>query len=476
MADLIISEMFEGTGIVLQGMTDTFQLFYVSQFSQYGLTELTYSFTGNNGFYSIDESNILRSLVAPSLMDYVYLNINMKFSQNPNIVIVRRIPISLILGQGEGTSDRFYAFYVYLNNLLSERTYGYYTYKTFEMPLSYGSTVFFDYTVTVSLKEDNSLVSGVLVLSNVDSSKMFSISIPSIPMSDLNVKVEYYYDFGQGMELYGVVSNFTIPGVIHQNVQGIPDTQLYNAILNAFGNVQDSVILTSQLSAEKQTFGFHSTATSFKGIEYLINVQVFDFSNSNFGANTANFSYLSNLGRLVELNLSGNSLTSIDDMPVISNLRILDLYNNNISWFWRLLELPDLQSVYLYENIGQTNLGSIGTYYPATATYINYNDDTFIQLRERGVFIYNTISNSVPVLYSYTIAQRTVSRALHSLVLLVKFPSSETSFGSYQPQRIRVAGTDFTPTYVSNTSPRYFLIRLTIGGQTLYRRVNVITV
>ena len=419
-----------------------------------GITSINYSFTGNNGNYII-QNNQLKVTAMPTDITPVYLNIDFTFTGD--FVITRRLAINLQSSDGGGSgNDEFNIYYLYLNNLLSERTNNNVTYITFSLPAYLitwdNKTINFAYRVTLTPS------SSILSLSNNAEDWFFTINQSIIPVYDTQVKLEYVDPFTETLTYYSLFSTFTIPGITRQGTgaNDIKDINLYNRIKAVYGTEQDTYLLTNQLQKAVDNFAVNIAITDFKGIEYLEYTQGFDFRGSGF--RNTDFLYLRGLNNLKRLNVSENILTSISNLSDLNGLVYINVSKNNLDWFDPLLRLPSLAEADIFLNTGSTsNYGSTG----------NYNSNVFILLKNRGLNLYNTYDsvNLVRVLYVYNEHMLSASRILEAII----YQNVATSIGVIS-RPTTVGG--YTISYTNLTTTRY-MAYVTVNSNTVYKIFDI---
>ena len=150
--------------------------------------------------------------------------------------------------------------------------------------------------------------------------------------------------------------------IIPNDETGIPDANLYNAILNGMisnesGNGYRSEVdsnkdgLLSVAEAERVSHVYASTATkNLQGIQYCKNLE--SFSSGSYGekGKISDISPLAGMDNLTSLYLSGNQITDISVLAELVNLEVLSLSENQISDITVLADLKNLTSLELAGN------------------------------------------------------------------------------------------------------------------------------
>ncbi len=166
----------------------------------------------------------------------------------------------------------------------------------------------------------------------------------------------------------------------------------YDAIVSA---TSDRIIPINWLGQSalitKEDIGLNSV-TDYSGISYLTGITEADLSGSRITINI--LTGIAKLKFINKLTLSDCSLEDISALSKLSGsgtLRILDISNNNISYFETITSITSLEKVYLYgNNANNKYIGSKGI----------CNFQSYADLMRNGCAVYNDISNKVPVLYA----------------------------------------------------------------------------
>lgn len=140
------------------------------------------------------------------------------------------------------------------------------------------------------------------------------------------------------------------PNVIKNDSNGIPDTALYNAILDVLWKEPGQTFTKTE--AATITKLSVRDVVSVKGISNLRNLEYLSF----FENKLTSVEELGNLPKLKTLDLTGNKISSIKGLEKLKSLESLDLASNNLTSVEELQHLKKLESLDLSDN----RLTSIG--------------------------------------------------------------------------------------------------------------------
>lgn len=166
----------------------------------------------------------------------------------------------------------------------------------------------------------------------------------------------------------------------------------YDAIVSA---TSDRIIPINWLGQSaiitKVDTGLNSV-TDYSGISYLTGITEADLSGSRITINIlTGIAKLKFINKLTLRNCSLYDISALSKLSESGTLRILDISNNNISYFETITSITSLEKVYLYgNNIDNKYIGSKGI----------CNFQSYADLMRNGCAVYNDISNDVPVLYA----------------------------------------------------------------------------
>lgn len=166
----------------------------------------------------------------------------------------------------------------------------------------------------------------------------------------------------------------------------------YDAIVSA---TSDRIIPINWLGQSaiitKVDTGLNSV-TDYSGISYLTGITEADLSGSRITINIlTGIAKLKFINKLTLRNCSIYDISALSKLSESGTLRILDISNNNISYFETITSITSLEKVYLYgNNIDNKYIGSKGI----------CNFQSYADLMRNGCAVYNDISNDVPVLYA----------------------------------------------------------------------------
>ncbi len=403
-----------------------------SDFTGYQLDKISYSIIGDSyGSYiikevaldgktytilTVDKSN------PPSVINQIFLSMEFKFSDGIPLTVVRRVGIAYDpfgdIGAPTddiGPNDLYIDYYRYLNSLLIEKT-GLDTHHDFEMPSEYLNCKF-RYRLVAWIDQNNKYTGALnfltITYNSEDGHFDFTFDWDKVPLTDLYIEIIFSFKLNTRDD-YEEVSDFPysrvlVQGFIHNGVDVI-DNNLYNALLKAYGDITDGILLRNQLAVNREIFSLsgYTGIANFEGLQYLDNTKYLDLSDQNFTNATyitRNFAIINSLVSLEGLNLSGNSLTTLhlSYLSSLSKIKKLDISNNNIELFYSLEEFSNLTEIKVYNNYtSDTNYGTNGL----------YNKYSFIFLAKKGVLIYITNTTT----FSYTAAQLVLQQTLSGII------------------------------------------------------------
>lgn len=140
------------------------------------------------------------------------------------------------------------------------------------------------------------------------------------------------------------IVNAAEDGVIRNDESGIPDTNLYNALLQIADTNEDGILTVEEAETRTSINIQGENISSLKGIKYFKNIKSLDITYCTL----TTLDGLEGLPKLINLKIYCNQLTNIDNVVYFPNLIILCAWNNKIS------KLPDLRNF--------TNLDMIGNW------------------------------------------------------------------------------------------------------------------
>ena len=152
-------------------------------------------------------------------------------------------------------------------------------------------------------------------------------------------------------------------------------------------DVELDVTKDSSLSSVSDYYGIGNLSSITK-----VNLSGVTLSTSTLGS-------ISKLSSVTSLNLSGCGITDITNICKINSVKILNLSNNSIGNFNGLVDLDNLEEVYVYGNkddVSNRNTQD-GSYVDGSFGIINFQ--TYNDLIRNGITVFNRISNGVPVIF-----------------------------------------------------------------------------
>lgn len=140
-----------------------------------------------------------------------------------------------------------------------------------------------------------------------------------------------------------------------------------------------------------------SSVSDYYGIGNLSSITKVNLSGVTLSTST--LESISKLSSVTNLNLSGCGITDITNICKINSVKILNLSNNSIGNFNGLVDLDNLEEVYVYGNkddVSNRNEHD-GSYVDGSFGIINFQ--TYNDLIRDGITVFNRISNGVPVIF-----------------------------------------------------------------------------
>lgn len=130
--------------------------------------------------------------------------------------------------------------------------------------------------------------------------------------------------------------------IITNDENGIPDTNLYNALLQIADTNEDGILTIDEAEARKSIDIWAEDISSLRGIKYFKNVTSIWITQCTLST----LDGLEGLPKLTNLRVHQNQLTNIDNVVNFPNLILLCVWGNKIS------KLPDLRNFTNLEMIG----------------------------------------------------------------------------------------------------------------------------
>ncbi len=459
----------------------------LSELTPYGISQAPdYTFINNDGYYRIvhDEETGYDKIVVdslPSIDEEVFLKMGLSFVANSPSYVEADIRIPYVDASGIGGEqglDRFsYAYFLADSDLLDAT--GGTTYKEFVMLRKYAG---FGVTYSLSGHPEGSIE--IIDDSEDQNNVLFTFHPTYAATVDTLVTVEYFFDGGEGA--YHLVSYFTLPGIINNNSEGIPDASFYSAALSFYDADADGVLTINEAAAAKDTFVLlghtQSRIESYKGIEFFTATYKYNFDNIGFSASDMEYlkqnkkvthlsmrncgiNYLeldmfAELNRLTTLDIGANNLPllsalfvansvvtliadnndieTIEGLSTLGMLEYLYIQNNPIKVYNGLEKLSLLKEVFLYNQSSPV----IDSYYGAMG---RYNSSTYIYMDNKGIKVYNDYNEvkEQPVQFGYLSEQAEVSAKTAAAVLesIFFYGYSKTAFTV--PNAIYYSESDF---------------------------------
>ncbi len=207
-------------------------------------------------------------------------------------------------------------------------------------------------------------------IQEIDGKMMVVFKKPNLP----NKITEVYFVCYVNDERFEI--NFKITGLIHNDIDDIPDEKLYLYIINNFDTDKDGWLTVHELGVTKTTaININSQAIkNIKGIEFLTGCV-----NINLSTNAiVDLTPLSTMYQLTTLNLSTNQIADVSPLANLDNLETLNLTSNIIYSFEPIKYLTGIKTLYLSSNLIQDYspleyMTSLTTLYIVRST-----SDTFI--------------------------------------------------------------------------------------------------
>lgn len=139
--------------------------------------------------------------------------------------------------------------------------------------------------------------------------------------------------------------------IIHNNASGIPDTVLYNALVDAFDTDGDSQLSVAEAQAAEYFFysaeeNENQQIQSLKGLQYFSNLT----SLALWGNTFESLEGIETLTKLEELDLYYNELTTLAGIENLTNLLFLDVCENNLTNLNGVENLTSLQYLIAFYN------------------------------------------------------------------------------------------------------------------------------
>lgn len=407
----------------------------------YNIKKVIYSIVGDaNIYYQIvkeinagtnKEECFLIVKKLPTIYDRLYLKVEFEFYTRMPLTLEKEIGIIYTTSGGGGGSGEGDDFYNEIYTILSL-----YLAKTTQSGLSKGFSLS-DSESGISIRyaivgnEDGTNTYPFIHLDSAVPNK-FVINQSKIPNVDTDITIKIF--FGDNAVAYDRTLRFTLVGILTE-IDDIEDTNLYNAIL-AIADINNDKILT-RIEGETCKLPLNLNGiegiTSFVGLKYLLSVKEFMITNKpifglplskNFFENVigenitrlvlnncaidnlSNFANMTNLNYLDLSNTNGvltnkNSFNNVENLPLYPNLttlllngltletldgvekqiNLVNLYlqDDDIVLYRPLLNLENLENMYLkdYNGISEYNITSYVLLYKKNAKVNYYIDEVW---------------------------------------------------------------------------------------------------
>lgn len=443
-----------------------------AQIEALGADGAQYSLSDADGIYEIADGVLrVKAGAVPAESTEAYLNIKFLFGKTAVEKTVR-------INYRELGSD-FTPYYSYFDRVLASRTDYYNTYLTFRMPVSYDTRrpfVGYKLYLAGSAEEysgedvklyfcydggesqiDMSAVSGENFRNTValmrQRTSYFEIRINpelwSTP-DDRTFELEYWYTFTRSTDTAFSVyekarSTFVLKGFFYKGKVGgtthfsqSVHSQFHDAYCSSCTRDESGAItavcdgsdylFTSDLQKRHPSefalvLNSASDVSDYTVLEYLTNTAALRLSSQQGAFTDADLVHLTGLVNLEELYLDNNSLTEIDSLTSLVSLKILDVSDNNITYFSCIPDFPANMTAYIYNNtpggsgifdwINRLLYGSTGSlnlrYYieaqNKNITVYNENADTPFGMNADMAYMYYS---SEALVYQHTVESEAV--------------------------------------------------------------------
>lgn len=468
---------------------------------------VSYELVGNeDNVYEI-VNNVLQvqSGKTPSVFDNVSLNVTIEIDADSSVngeaaSVTVALPVRFVEDDEGNNIASFLPYYTYFNNLLKVRTNGLATADSFYMPFSYstgspiicfglssansaakgaitiklaydsgGSTVFVSMVPDGSgnvcpTSLDNWLTANSMSLSDLIAANArwyFEIDKSSVPNTDNDISLTYYYKGGVNSQNWTLYSNaggtavsfdWTLLGLLQST--DMPSTVLYGWVYNNYNSFSDTFVSIAggdyiyvDWLYQDKTFNNASSAigsiSSYKGMEFLDGIRKVYLSNG--GVSDSDVQYFAGMDNLQYLDLSNNSLSNSISSYFTStsfpSLVTLNISNNGINSFNFIEYLIDTaDTIYVNDNIAS---GSDALLYGSLGFY---NMNSYITLLNEGIIVYCEYVDG-NYLTLENCSANAVYVSLKSVALVKKLPTSSSIATVY-------SGLSTTKTdYIDNTTP-----------------------
>lgn len=291
----------------------------------------------------------------------------------------------------------------------------------------------YDAKTSMTVLLDQYLESNGLTLQDIidagDAKWVYEIDRATSPSTNTQIELVYNYKMDVTYTAWAtypntqtpITSSMTLLGILHLGTD-VTDAALYAWIYNSFNitgdtyesyNGGDYVVtdwlkqnVTIDITAAGSTFP--RSVSSFKGMEYLLGTMYLDLSGHPSLQDAAiadkAAEVISKMVSLETLKLSNNAfrdrvngegadLGTVSALAALPNLRYLYLNGNDIYSFEWLKDMTSLLEVYVYDN---TFTGLESVFYGSGGLV---NLQMFQDLTDRGIMVYNHISDSNIILF-----------------------------------------------------------------------------
>lgn len=407
-----------------------------------GVDSVQYSLSDAEGIYEISQGVLrVKQGKTPTEVTEAYLNIKFTFGKT---VVEKSVKINY----RELGSD-FTPYFTYFDRVLAERTDYYNTYLTFRMPCSYDTKrPFLGYKLYLAGSsveysgEDIKLyfcydggesemdIRGVngenfkdIISVMRQRTSYFEIRInPELWTStdDRNFELEYWYTFTRSTDttfsvyekarstfkLMGFFYKGKVNGQVHftqeiqkqfHDVYCSSCTRDVNGAITQLCDKSDYLFTSDLQRRNSNEFALVLTSSSdvsnYTVLQYLLNTSALRLSSQQGAFTDEDLNHLTGLVNLKKLYLDNNSLTAIDLLTSLSSLEILDVSNNDITYFSCIPDFPEGMSAYIYNNtpkgsgiIAWLNRFLYGSTGPLNLRY-------YIEAQSKNIKVYNENAN-----------------------------------------------------------------------------------